>query len=70
VPERELSWLTTEQIQTLLHEIRERTDNPHVEVITLVCLATGARWSEAEGLALDKVRNGAVVFSNTKSGKV
>ena len=70
VPERELSWLTTEQIQTLLHEIRERTDNPHVEVITLVCLATGARWSEAEGLTLDKIRNGAVIFSNTKSGKV
>lgn len=70
VPERELSWLTREQIQTLLHEIRERTDNPHVEVITLVCLATGARWSEAEGLTLDKIRNGSVVFSNTKSGKV
>lgn len=62
VPERELSWLTSEQISRLLDEIRMSTENPHVEIITLVCLATGCRWSEAESLTLDKLRNCSVVF--------
>jgi len=48
--ERELSWLTTEQIGELLDSIRNRCDNPHTELVTLLCLATGARWSEAEKL--------------------
>lgn len=67
VPERELSWLTIEQIGLLLEEIRERTENPHVEVITLICLATGCRWSEAESLTLDKLRNGAITFAGTRT---
>lgn len=46
--ERELSWLMTEQIGELLESIRSRCDNPHTELVTLLCLATGARWSEAE----------------------
>ncbi|HCF1399691.1 TPA: integrase, partial [Pseudomonas aeruginosa] len=43
--EGELSWLTTEQIGELLDSIRNRCDNPHTELVTLLCLATGARWS-------------------------
>lgn len=38
--ERELSWLTTEQISELLDSIRGRCDNPHTELVTLLCLAT------------------------------
>ncbi|MCJ1883839.1 hypothetical protein LNN38_03160 [Pseudomonas sp. LA21] len=38
--ERELSWLTTEQISELLDSIRDRCDNPHTELVTLLCLAT------------------------------
>lgn len=34
IQERELSWLTTEQIRELLEVIRNRCDNPHVEIIT------------------------------------
>ncbi|UTW10405.1 tyrosine-type recombinase/integrase [Marinobacterium rhizophilum] len=71
--EQELSWLTTEQINELLTAIRSRTSpqaNPHLEPIVLVCLATGARWSEAQGLTASTVRNNAVTFTNTKSGKV
>jgi integrase len=73
VQEQELSWLTTEQINELLTAIRSRTSpqsNPHLELIVLICLATGARWSEAEGLTANTVRNDAVTFTNTKSGKV
>ncbi|MGY8812384.1 MAG: phage integrase [Pseudomonadales bacterium] len=68
--ERELSWLTSEQIAELLESIRTRCDNPHVEPIVLICLATGARWSEAEKLKPTSVRKGVITFSGTKSGKV
>jgi len=70
VMERELSWLTTEQIAELLEEIRRGCDNPHVEIIALICLATGARWSEAEKLKPTGLRNGVITFSGTKNGKV
>ncbi|WNF47722.1 tyrosine-type recombinase/integrase [Pseudomonas sp. SG20056] len=70
IQERELSWLTAEQISELLQVIRDRCDNPHVEIITLICLATGARWSEAEKLKPTGLRNGVITFSGTKSGKV
>ena len=70
IQERELSWLTTDQIAELLETIRSGCDNPHVEIITLICLATGARWSEAEKLKPTGLRNGVITFSGTKSGKV
>lgn len=70
IEERELSWLTSEQITVLLGAIRAGCDNPHVEPITLICLATGARWSEAEGMVPTRLRNSAVTFSKTKSSKV
>jgi len=70
IDERELSWLNDEQIATLLQAIRSGCDNPHVEPIVLLCLATGARWSEAEGLTPGRLKNGAVTYSQTKSSKV
>lgn len=70
IQERELSWLTTEQVAELLETIRSGCDNPHVEIITLICLATGARWSEAEKLKPTGLRNAVITFSGTKSGKV
>jgi integrase len=36
----------------------------------LLCLATGARWSEAEGLNPARLRNGSVTYSKTKSSRV
>lgn len=68
--ERELSWLSKEQIVELLESIRLRCVNPHVEVIALICLATGARWSEAQDLKPSGLRNGVITFGRTKSGKV
>ncbi|KZZ10712.1 integrase [Oleibacter sp. HI0075] len=69
IDERELSWLTIEQIRHLLNTIESFTQNPHVLLLTKICLATGARWSEAEGLKLRHVRDGKVSFHGTKSGK-
>ena len=69
IDERELSWLTSEQIQHLLKTIKSFSQNPHVLILTKICLATGARWSEVEGLKIRHVRDGKVSFHGTKSGK-
>jgi len=70
IDERELSWLTDDQIAALLDAIRTGCENPHVEPIVLLCLATGARWSEAEGLTPARLKNCSVTYSQTKSSKV
>lgn len=66
--ETELAWLTTEQIKRLMVEL-ENSTNPSAVVVARICLATGARWGEAEGLTGLQVRDGRITFSKTKSGK-
>lgn len=39
-------------------------------MIAKVCLATGARWSEAQNLEVRHIRNSQIQFAGTKSGKV
>lgn len=69
VQERELSYLTSGQINDLLSELQEGK-NSHAAMVAKICLATGARWSEAEGLETRHIRNGQIQFAGTKSGKV
>nr|WP_246864673.1 tyrosine-type recombinase/integrase [Spongiibacter thalassae] len=69
IDERELSWLSTEEIQHLLATIETFTSNPHVLLLTKICLATGARWGEAESLTKKQVADGKLHFVRTKSGK-
>ena len=64
VAERELSFLSIEQIRQLLNALSD-----DALLIAKVCLATGARWSEAEGLRISQVRGGQIQFTGTKSGK-
>ncbi|MES1983211.1 MAG: tyrosine-type recombinase/integrase [Pseudomonadota bacterium] len=64
IAERELSFLSIEQIRKLLEFLKG-----DALLIAQVCLATGARWGEAEGLRVTQVRNGQIHFSGTKSGK-
>jgi integrase len=68
VPERELSFLTLEQIRVLLAALEGRRCRD-AWLVARVCLATGARWSEAEALRPKQVRGGAIHFTQTKSGK-
>ncbi|MCP1620167.1 site-specific recombinase XerD [Pseudomonas sp. SLBN-26] len=68
--ERELSWLTQDQIGELLDSISTGCENPHTELVTLLCLATGARWSEAEKLPPNRLKGNVVTYAGTKSGKV
>lgn len=65
----ELSFLTNEQIMALLHEL-EKSENAHVKLVSKICMATGARWSEAEQIKINQVRNGQIQFINTKSKRL
>lgn len=64
--QKELSYLTTDQIETLFQAIHKRCKTPHVAMVALICLATGARWGEAQALTPDRVRDQRVNFVNTK----
>lgn len=68
VQENELSYLTKEQITVLLVELK-KSINPHVDLVSRICLATGARWSEAEQLQPQQVRQRLIQFARTKTGK-
>ncbi len=68
VQQTELSYLTLDQIATLLDALKQ-SRNPHVTLISKICLATGARWSEAEELRSTQVKNGLIEYARTKSGK-
>jgi site-specific recombinase XerD len=67
--ERQLSYLTIKQIPQLLTAL-DASRSRCVRLVTEVCLATGARWSEAQGLVRDRVRNQTVTFTNTKSKRL
>lgn len=64
--EKELSYLTVDQVAHLFAVIHGRCKTPHVAMVAAICLATGARWGEAQALTLDRVRDGLVTFINTK----
>lgn len=61
--EMEMSSLKNEEIPVLLKAI-DKAENIHVKLITIVCLSTGARWSEAEGLNITQVKSGVIHFAN------
>ncbi len=69
IPERELSYLSMAEIKHLLETIENFNKNPHVLIITKICLATGARWGEAESLKKRNVRENKVTFVDTKNKK-
>jgi integrase len=69
IAERELAFLSLDQVDVLLSELK-KAKNEHVHLISQVCLATGARWSEAESLRKPQVRHGLIQFAMTKSKKV
>ena len=69
IQEKELSFLTLPQIELLLESLAQ-SRNPHAVLISKICLATGARWSEAEDLRMSQLRNAVIQFAGTKNGKV
>lgn len=63
----ELSYLTDQEI-TLLSDQVKKSKNTSLYFVVTVCLATGARWSEAETLRLENLQNGGFLFVDTKNG--
>lgn len=68
IQERELSYLALPQITSLLAAL-ENANNPHVLLITKVCLATGGRWGEVESLKITQVRDKIIQFANRTKNK-
>lgn len=68
VDETEMAFLSTEQITELLHELK-KSQRQDAYLVSKLCLATGARWREAETLTANDVKNGLVRYGRTKSGK-
>lgn len=66
--DNELRFLSHDEIATLLNACKLSSNKSLVYVVK-VCLATGARWSEAESLKASQVANGKITYLNTKSGK-
>lgn len=69
IDETELSFLSKSQIQDLLQTLTEEARNKHVLLITKLCLATGARWSEGEGLRISQLQGNTIQYARTKSSK-
>ncbi|MEM8512317.1 integrase [Massilia sp. MP_M2] len=68
VAERELSYLDNEEIRTLLASLSARKEKDAL-LITKLCLATAARWNEAESLRISQLHSGMVHFTQTKTDK-
>lgn len=68
VEETEMAFLDDDQIARLLHYLKG-LPNRDCYFITLLCLTTGARWSEAETLRGENVGPDRVTYAGTKSGK-
>jgi len=64
--ERELTYLSDAHIDRLFRAIQEHCRTPHTYMVATVCLATGCRWGEAQALRPERVRDGHVLFVNTK----
>ncbi|WP_271105130.1 tyrosine-type recombinase/integrase [Pseudomonas tohonis] len=65
--ETEMGYLASEQIPVLLAKLDQHPST--VGLVARVCLATGARWSEAMNLTPLQVRDGRINFVRTKSAR-
>ncbi|WP_419831885.1 phage integrase [Endozoicomonas atrinae] len=69
IDERELTFLTLKQVDTLIKQIKATAQNPHTLIITKLCLATGARWGEAESRKSHHFHSNRVEYTRTKGKK-
>ncbi|SED87019.1 phage integrase [Pseudomonas costantinii] len=65
--ETEMVYLLDDQIVALLGDLHQRDSDACL--IAQICLATGARWGEAESLLARQVRHGLIHYNKTKSSK-
>ncbi|CAJ1887943.1 phage integrase [Aeromonas veronii] len=67
-PDPEMTFLQQWQIADLL-SAAQRYPNPDLALIIKICLATGARWREAESLTTSQVTPYRITYTNTKGNK-
>jgi len=60
-------FLSTKQIKKLFTYLQKSESDAYL--IAFVCLATGARWGEAQGLTMTDLSNNLVHYQETKSKK-
>ncbi|HID4156735.1 TPA: phage integrase [Citrobacter koseri] len=65
IDEAELAWLTVEEVKQLLTEC-EKSKAVDLIIIVKICLATGARWGEAESLTGKQISPGKITYIKTK----
>ena len=68
IAEIELAWLTVEEVKQLLAEC-EKSKAEDLVTIVKICLATGARWGEAESLTGKQISPGKITYIKTKGKK-
>ncbi|MCL1127510.1 phage integrase [Shewanella surugensis] len=68
IEDTELAFLYPEEIPMVLTECAN-AKYEHLTTIVKICLATGARWSEAESLKGSQVTNNRITFVKTKGKK-
>lgn len=66
--EQELAFLYEDEIDRLLSAC-DASANPDLGIVVRICLATGARWSEAQDLRQSQILPGRLTFTQTKSKK-
>ncbi|KJY81203.1 phage integrase [Vibrio nigripulchritudo] len=62
----DMTFLSTEQIVTLLEAI---TEHDELRKIVKICIATGSRWTETVSLKAMNLTPYRIMFTNTKTGK-
>lgn len=68
ISESEMTYLTIEDIRTLLAEYENRRSKDLTAVVK-ICLTTGTRWSEAECLKGNQICAGQIIYVKTKGKK-
>lgn len=69
IQERQLSYLSVDQINLLMGTIKSGCVNQSTWYVAQICVRTGARWGEAERLRFKQLHNGMVTYEFTKSKK-
>lgn len=67
IAEKEMAWLTHEQIVELLADCKRQ--DPILALVVKICLITGARWREAVNLTRSQVTKYRITFVRTKGKK-
>lgn len=69
IHEKELIFLSSEEIRLLFEDIKKNSKSLHVMIITKICLSTGARWGEIQSRKDHHFRNNQIHLTFTKSKK-